>query len=94
MWADPEARGLRLGAAVLASLEAGAREHGVTELRLETGEHLTAAYNLYRRFGFEHCPPWGEYVHAVHSCTMAKSIDAALLRHRSVPERPSPAALD
>lgn len=94
MWADPEARGLRLGAAVLASLEAGAREHGVTELRLETGEHLTAAYNLYRRFGFEHCPPWGEYVPAVHSCTMAKSIDAALLRHRPVRERPSPAALD
>lgn len=89
MWADPDVRGARLGAAVLATLETGATQHGITELRLETGEHLTAAYNLYRRFGFEHCAPWGEYVHAVHSCTMAKPIGPAELRARQ-PRIPSP----
>ncbi len=74
MWADPEARGLRLGAAVLASLEAGARHHGITELRLETGEYLTAAVGLYRRFGFQPCEPWGEYVGVPHSYTMSKPL--------------------
>lgn len=74
MWADPQARGTRLGAAVLATLEAAARAHGITELRLETGEYLTAAVGLYRRFGFAQCEPWGEYVGVPHSYTMSKPL--------------------
>ena len=74
MWADPAARGTRLGAAVLAALEAQARHHGITELRLETGEYLTAAVGLYRRFGFDACAPWGEYVGVPHSYTMSKPL--------------------
>jgi GNAT superfamily N-acetyltransferase len=74
MWVDPEHRGARLGAAVLATLEAAARHHGITELRLETGEYLTSAVSLYRRFGFEPCAPWGEYVDVAHSHTMSKSL--------------------
>lgn len=74
MWADPTARGARLGAAVLATLQTDAVEAGITELRLETGEYLTAAVSLYRRFGFEACPPWGEYVNGVHSYTMSKPL--------------------
>lgn len=77
MWTDPEARGTRLGAAVLATLETAARAHGVEELRLETGEYLTAAVALYRRFGFEACEPWGEYVGVEHSFTMSKRLDQA-----------------
>ena len=74
MWADPDTRGMRLGAAILSSLEAGARANGITELRLETGEYLTNAVGLYRRFGFAPCEPWGEYVGALHSYTMSKPL--------------------
>lgn len=75
MWADPTMRGMKLGAAVLATIETDARAHGITELRLETGEYLTAAVGLYRRFGFEPCEPWGDYVGAEHSYTMSKPLD-------------------
>jgi len=74
MWASPAARGMRLGAAVLATLQTSAVEAGITELRLETGEYLTAAVSLYRRFGFEACDSWGEYVGALHSYTMSKPL--------------------
>ena len=74
MWADPDARGMRLGAAVLATAQSSALEQGITELRLETGEYLTAAVGLYRRFGFTACPPWGEYVGVAHSFTMSKPL--------------------
>jgi len=87
MWADPSARGMRLGAAVLATLETGAAAQGITELRLETGEYLTAAVSLYRRFGFAPCPPWGDYVGAPHSYTMSKSLDPH--RHRARGATPS-----
>ena len=69
-------RGQRLGAAVLATLETSARAQGITELRLETGEYLTAAVSLYRRFGFAPCAPWGEYVGVEHSYTMAKALSS------------------
>ncbi len=74
MWASPDARGMRLGAAVLATVQSAAREQSITELRLETGEYLTAAVGLYRRFGFEACAPWGEYVGVEHSYTMSKPL--------------------
>jgi ribosomal protein S18 acetylase RimI-like enzyme len=81
MWAAPAARGMRLGAAVLATVQADAVAAGVSELRLETGEHLTAAVSLYRRFGFDACEPWGEYVGAQHSYTMSKPIEPIRSRH-------------
>ncbi|MDO8362120.1 MAG: GNAT family N-acetyltransferase [Actinomycetota bacterium] len=74
MWASPAHRGAKLGAAVLATIEAAARADGFTELRLETGEHLTAAVGLYRKVGFDACPPWGEYVGVPHSYTMSKPL--------------------
>lgn len=74
MWTDPIVRGAKLGAAVLATLDAGARHCGITELRLETGEYLTAAVGLYRRAGFDSCEPWGEYVGVPYSYTMCKAL--------------------
>jgi putative acetyltransferase len=62
MWVDPAARGNKLGAAVLATIVGAAAADGYRALQLETGEHLTTAVGLYTRFGFEPCPPWGEYV--------------------------------
>ena len=74
MWADPELRGAKLGAAVLDTVEAAAIADGFTELKLETGEHLTAAVSLYRKFGFEQCEPWGEYIDSPHSFCMSKTL--------------------
>jgi GNAT superfamily N-acetyltransferase len=74
MWADPEVRGARLGAAILATIEAAALADGFTELRLETGEHLAAAVGLYRRFGFEQCANWGEYAGVPFSYCMSKQL--------------------
>jgi GNAT superfamily N-acetyltransferase len=74
MWADPELRGARLGAAILATIEAAAIADGFSELRLETGEHLAAAVGLYRRFGFEQCENWGEYAGVPFSYCMSKRL--------------------
>ena len=75
MWADPEVRGGKLGAAVLATIETAARADGFSELRLETGEHLTPAVGLYRTFGFEECAQWGEYEGVPLSYCMSKRLD-------------------
>ena len=61
MWAHPDNRGNKLGAAILAAIVQAALADGYRELKLETGEHLAAAVGLYRRAGFEQCEPWGEY---------------------------------
>ena len=74
MWADPAHRGNKLGAAVLATIEAAARADGFEELRLETGEHLTAAIGLYTRFGFAQCDNWGEYASVPLSYCMSKRL--------------------
>lgn len=75
MWADPAHRGNKLGAAVLATIETAARADGFEELRLETGEHLTAAIGLYTRFGFAPCENWGEYAGVPLSHCMSKRLD-------------------
>lgn len=67
MYVAPEARGHKLGAAILATVEHRARQLGFTEARLETGPYLTAAVALYEGVGYEKCEPWGEYRCAAHS---------------------------
>jgi GNAT superfamily N-acetyltransferase len=74
MWADPASRGAKLGAAVLDAIEASALEAGHTELKLETGEHLTAAVGLYEKCGFRPCEPWGEYLDSPLSHCMSKPL--------------------
>ena len=74
MFVDPRRRGTGAGAALMAALEATARAEGIPMLRLETGEHLTAAVGLYRRAGFAACEPWGEYVGVPLSYTMSKQL--------------------
>lgn len=74
MWADPARRGLGLGAGILRALIDGATADGYRELRLETGEYLTAAVSLYRRFGFTPCAAWGEYVGVASSYCMSRPL--------------------
>lgn len=51
------------GAQMLEHIIATGRERGYERLSLETGSTLDfdAAHGLYLRYGFEYCPPFGEY---------------------------------
>ncbi len=61
MWIAPAARGTGAGRAMLAALEAAARERGLGVLRLETGSAQPAALGLYRAAGFIERGPFGAY---------------------------------
>lgn len=62
MFVDPDARGHKIGAAILDQLELRATRLGLRELKLETGPRQTEALGLYRSAGFEPCDLFGEYV--------------------------------
>ncbi len=74
MYARPDGRGHKIGAAVLHQLEHRARELGATTLVLETADYLPAATGLYAKVGFERRAPWGEYVHSNASACYAKPL--------------------
>jgi GNAT superfamily N-acetyltransferase len=80
MWADPAVRGSKLGAAVLSTIVGAALADGYRELRLETGEHLTAAVGLYTKVGFTACEPWGEYKCSPSSHCMSMRLTAEPFR--------------
>jgi putative acetyltransferase len=61
MYAREPARGRGIGKALLARLEAEARNAGKSLLRLETGIHQMAAIALYERWGFRRRGPFGPY---------------------------------
>ena len=61
MWVVPEARGRGVSKAMLAVIEAEARNENVRILRLETGVASHAALGLYARSGFRRRGPFGEY---------------------------------
>ena len=62
MYVTPEARGRKIGAAVLDRLEAIAERLGVTDVVLETGVHQHAAIGLYHAAGYARTELWGEYL--------------------------------
>ena len=74
MFVDPASRGMGVGAALMATLEARSREAGVAVLRLETGDTLDAAHRLYQRHGFALCGPFGQYTESPHSVFMEKRL--------------------
>jgi putative acetyltransferase len=55
------ARGQGIGRALLAAIEAAARDGGVRALRLEAGTRSPAALALYRAAGFRERGPYGGY---------------------------------
>jgi GNAT superfamily N-acetyltransferase len=72
MYVRPDARGLGVGGAIVASLEGHARALGVERLVLETGARQHAAQAVYERAGFTSCACWGEYAHSPLSRCYAK----------------------
>ena len=76
MYVRPQARGLGIGRALLAALEAEARALGLTRLLLETGVRQAEALGLYRQAGFSDIPAYGEYINSPLSICLAKELQA------------------
>lgn len=74
LWVDPAARGRGAGRALLCAIQDLARADGLRVLRLETGDTLDAAHQLYAREGFAPRGPFGDYAEGPHSVFMEKAL--------------------
>jgi putative acetyltransferase len=74
LFVDADARGQGVARDLLDHAEEKARALGMTWLRLETGDTLYAAINLYRRVGFTTCGPFGDYGESETSLFMEKHL--------------------
>jgi putative acetyltransferase len=74
MYVEPGQRGKGVGRAVLAGLEAAAKQLGVRRLVLETGIYQDAALSFYRRAGFTQVDCWGEYASSPTSICLEKHL--------------------
>ena len=61
LFVEPAARGRGIGRALMAHLEQGAAQAGVSLLQLETGVKQPEALALYRAFGYVERGPFGPY---------------------------------
>ena len=75
MFVKPEARGLGVGAAILARIEALARQEGLARVVLETGSNFDAAKRVYERGGFATCEPVLDYPPSAWTAFYAKSLN-------------------
>ncbi len=74
MFVRPQARGLGLGANMLAAIEQRARHAGLAKLMLETGTLNVEAQNLYQRAGFQTRGPFADYPDHALSVFMEKAL--------------------
>jgi GNAT superfamily N-acetyltransferase/uncharacterized RDD family membrane protein YckC len=74
MFVLPEARGKGTASAILNELENWAKEEGFTSCILETSFRLKNAITLYKKFGFEITPNYGQYIGVESSVCMKKNI--------------------
>jgi GNAT superfamily N-acetyltransferase len=73
MYVAQAARGMRVGAAIVAELESVARAEGMQRLLLETWPRQLEALE---QFGFRHCPRWAEPTLSPDSVFLEKSLAA------------------
>ena len=66
MWTASSARGRGVARKVLQTLEAAAREFGLTTLHLETNRTLTEAHALYRKEGYREVDAFNDEPYAHH----------------------------
>jgi len=74
MFVLPESRGKGTASAILTALENWAKEEGFTSCILETSCRLENAIALYKKFGFEITPNYGQYIGVESSVCMKKTI--------------------
>jgi DNA-binding MarR family transcriptional regulator/GNAT superfamily N-acetyltransferase len=90
MWVDSGARGLGVGARILAELERHAVDFGIRTLRLETNRSLKEAQALYRRSGYTEVQPFNDERYAHH--WFEKPLQQPRQRSGAAPARKSPRA--
>ncbi len=61
LYVRPQARGTGIGKALVAAIMKTAEERGYQELKLDTLAHLETAIALYKSFGFESIPRYGNH---------------------------------
>jgi len=74
MFVRPEHRGSGVSTAILAALEAEARQRGWSRLVLETGDAQPDAIRFYEREGYTRIPLFGGYVGSPISLCYAKEL--------------------
>lgn len=74
MFVKPEARGQRIGEAILAHIEVLARQEGFTRLVLETGTNFDAARRVYERGAFVACDAVLDYPPSPWTAFYAKDL--------------------
>jgi putative acetyltransferase len=74
MYTRPAHRGRKIGAGIVARVEALARQEGLQRLVLETGDRHPAAWTVYERAGFSRCGPVLDYPDSEWSVFYEKSL--------------------
>ena len=74
MYTRPSHRGRKIGAQIVAKVEALARREGLQRLVLETGDRHPAAWAVYERAGFSRCGPVLDYPDSEWSVFYEKSL--------------------
>ena len=71
---DPRVRGNGIASLIMQEILLTTKKLNLRILKLETGVGLESALNLYKRFEFEYCEPFGNYVENEYSIFMKKDL--------------------
>ena len=71
---EPGVRGNGIATLLMQEILLIAKKLNLNILKLETGVGLDSALNLYKRFEFEYCEPFGNYIENGYSIFMKKEI--------------------
>lgn len=75
MFVLPEQRGKNIATKILSELENWAKELGYNSCVLETSIRLENAIALYKKFGYQIIPNYGQYIGVESSVCMKKSLN-------------------
>ena len=71
---EPSVRGNGIATLIMQEILLIAKKLNLKILKLETGVGLDSAFNLYKRFEFQYCEPFGNYTENGYSIFMKKEI--------------------
>ena len=74
LFVEPSVRGNGIATLLMQEILLIAKKLNLNILKLETGVGLDSALNLYKRFEFEYCEPFGNYIENGYSIFMKKEI--------------------
>ncbi|CAM3725824.1 GNAT family N-acetyltransferase [Flavobacterium gelidilacus] len=82
MFVLPEARGKQIASKILTELESWAKESGFEFCVLETSQKLESAIALYKKFGYQDIPNYGQYIGVETSMCMKKTFVNSEIKNR------------